>query len=98
MVAGFLDHRLQALHVETHHLPAIFAHTAADDDGVDVAAFGRLHHSADRVVRRVEVDVVGANHDDIGLFAGRQRADFVVEAGAAGAAHGGAVEHVSSHQ
>ena len=37
-----------------------------------------------------------AQHDDVGLLAGRQRADLAVEVGAAGALDGGEFEHVAA--
>src|SRR4029077_30510 len=58
VVARLVDHRFDARPVEPDHAGAIFAHPAADDDGVDIAALGGLHHGADGIVRGIEVDVV----------------------------------------
>src|ERR1700722_1725709 len=69
VAARLVDHRFEAHYVEPDHAAAIFAHPAADDDGLDIAALGRLHHGADGVVRRIEVDVVGADHEEIGFLA-----------------------------
>ena len=39
---------------------------------------------------------VGPQHDDVGLLAGRERADLAVEVGAARALDGGELEHVAA--
>ena len=66
-------------------LAVLLAHDAVDDDGVDVAGARDLHDRIDRVVHRRHVDVVGPQHDDVGLLAGRQRADLAVHPEGAGA-------------
>jgi hypothetical protein len=59
----------------------ILANAVADDDGIHVAALGGLHDSADRVVRRIEVDVVGSDQEKVGLLSRGERADLVGKAG-----------------
>jgi hypothetical protein len=38
VAARLLDHCLEALDVDAHHLAAIFPHAAVDDEGIDIAA------------------------------------------------------------
>ena len=70
-----------------------FPNGAANDYGVDVFDIRGRHNCAYRVVRRVEIDVVGSNHDDVGFFPGRQCAALVRQSGAGGAIHGRAFQH-----
>ena len=74
-------------------LPRELPDAAADDHRVDVAHVGRWHDRPDGMVGRIEVDVVGPDHHDVGLFAGRQRSTLVEQASAGGAADGRAFEH-----
>ena len=76
----------------------IFAHSSADHHSIDIAALGGLHHGADGVVGRIEIDIVGADDQKIGLLARRQRTDPGVEAGAMRARHRRTMQHVAHHQ
>ncbi len=95
VAARLVHHALQPVHVEADDLAAAFPDAAADDHGVDIAALGRLDHRPQRVVRRVEIDVVAPDHDDVGLLAGRERADLVGKPCAARSVDRRAFEHVA---
>src|SRR5215469_18463502 len=95
IAARFIDQATKAAPVEPDDVAAELGHAARDDDGIDVAAVGGRHHAADRIIRGIEIDGVGADEDDIGLLAGRERADLVREPGADRTVHRGAFEHLT---
>ena len=84
--------------VDADELPVALHHLAGDQHGVDVLRAHAGDHRADRVVHRHDVEHVGAQQDDVGLLAGRQRADLALEAVGARAFDGGKFEHVACCQ
>ncbi len=65
MLAGLFGGAFQLLAVHIQHHTTAFAQAAGDDHGVDVAAFSRMHHGAEGVVRRIDTEVVGADQQNV---------------------------------
>src|SRR6266540_5195012 len=93
-VARLLDRAEHARHVDSHQVAPPLPHLSGDEDGLDMAGVHEVHDRPGCVVERPHVDAVGPQHDDVGVLAGGQRADLVVEVGAARALDRGALEHV----
>src|SRR5262249_15832411 len=66
-----------------------------DHHGVDVLGLGRLEHEMGRIGHHRHVERVGADGDQVGALAGRERADLAVEAERARAADGAELERVA---
>jgi hypothetical protein len=79
--------------IDADQLAGTLADRARDHHRVDIGALDRLHDGADGVGHREHADAIGANHDDVGLLAGCQRADLAFETGGAGAVDGRGLEH-----
>ena len=86
------------VHVDADELAVALHDLAGDQHGVDVLRRHAGDHRADRVVHRHDVEPVGAQHDDVGLLAGRQRADLLVEAVGARAFDGGEFQHLAHRE
>ena len=56
---------------------------------------GGQHHGGDGIGNRREIEVVGADHDDVGLLARCQRADLMAEPIGLRTCHGGEGQHVA---
>src|SRR5258708_26484771 len=70
--------------IDVEQLAALLAEATGDHDRIHLSALGRVDNGADCVVGGEQADVVGADHDQIGLLAWCERADTVIQSGAAG--------------
>src|SRR5882672_5463045 len=75
---------------------APFFHAAGDEDGIDMAGVHQIDGGAIGVVERPDVEAIGLQKQDVGILAGRQRADLAFEIGAARALDGGEFEHLAT--
>ena len=87
--------RISAAMSYVDELAVALAHDAVDPDVLDVARLRGEHDLAVGDVERPEVDVVGAQHDQVGLLAGREAAGDVAEAERARAVDRALAEHRS---
>src|SRR6266446_5074064 len=97
-VAGLVAKALQPGEIEAHHLAAALHDLAGDQHRVDILRAHIGHHRTDGVIKRHDVETVGAQQDDVGLLAGRQRADLAVEAVRPRALDGGELQHLADGQ
>src|SRR5882672_3704374 len=79
-VAGLVAKALKPGEIEAHHLAAALHDLAGDQHRVDILRAHIGHDRADGVIKRHDVETVGVQQDNVGLLAGRQRADLAVEA------------------
>src|SRR5262249_23800345 len=82
-VTRLLHHPAHARDVDTNEVAAPLLHLAGDEDAVDIARVHQVDDDARHIVERPDVEPVGAEQDDVGFLAGRERADLVLEMAAA---------------
>jgi hypothetical protein len=87
--------RSQFRDIDTYQLPTALAKAATDHDGIDIGAANRLDNGANGVGHREHGDCIGAQHDDVGLLAWRERTNGCLEARGAGTVDGGSAQYVS---
>src|SRR5262249_59058314 len=80
IVSGLLHQPANPAHVYAHKLTLPLHEFARNKDGVDVAGVHAQYDGTVHIVHWHHVDAIHPQHDDIGLFARRQRADFALEA------------------
>src|SRR5262249_49048207 len=66
--ARFIDLLLKSRHVNANQLASEFPNRAADNNRIHIARVRRCDHGAEGIVRWIEVDIVGADCNDVGLF------------------------------
>ena len=93
MIARGVHLGVQLGDIDADQLAGALADLAGHHHGVDVGALDRLDDRADGVGHRENGDAIGADHDDVGLLARRERADLAFETGRAGAVHRRRLEH-----
>ena len=77
--AGRVRLGVQTRHVDVQQTAGVLAQTPCHHDLLNIRPVDHVHHRADRIMRRVDGDAVGSDRDDVGLLAGRQRADLIGE-------------------
>ena len=78
--AGRVCLGVQTCHVDVQQAAGVLAQAPGHHDLQNIRPVNHMHHRANRIMRRVDSDAVGSDRDDIGLLAGRQRADLIGKA------------------
>src|SRR5215510_10099444 len=94
-LGGLAQH---ARHIDAHQVAAPLLHLAGDEDGIDMPGIHDVHDRAGGIVEWPDIEPVGGEHDDVGVLPRRERADLVLEPGAARALDGGELEHIAAGQ
>jgi hypothetical protein len=81
---GSLGRAADLFEIDVEQRATPLAETTGDHDRIHLSALGRVDNRADCIVGREQTDVVGADHDQVRLFARCEGADTVVQPGAAG--------------
>ena len=95
-IARILGQFQYTRYIDTGKTAAPLLRPAGDEHGVDMARIHHTDYGAGRVVQRPNIQLVGLEQYDIGLLAGRQRADFILEPGAARALDRGEFQHLAA--
>jgi hypothetical protein len=98
MIAGIREPLEQSRQIDPNQLTVVLDDATGDEHRIDIGRVGANHYGRDRIDDRRHVDLIGADQNDIGLFAWRDRADLVIECTGAGAIDGGELEHVAMRQ
>src|SRR5215831_14166444 len=98
IVSGLLHQPANPAHVHAHKLTLPLHEFARDKDGVHVAGVHAQYDSTVHIVHWHHVDSIHLQHDDIGLFARRQRADFAIEAVVFRTFYGGAFDDITHRE
>src|SRR5581483_4117119 len=81
VLEGFVDQSADLRHIDADETAPGFPDLTADDDRIDVPDIGGQYDRADGVVRRVQIDIVCPDHDDVSLRARRQHPARARQAG-----------------
>jgi hypothetical protein len=83
--AGRLRLSVQTPHIHVQQTAGVLAQTSRHHDLLNISSVDHVHHRADRIMRGIDGDATSSYRDDVGLFAGCQRADLIgkVQAGRA---------------
>src|SRR2546430_2277912 len=80
IVSGLLHQPANPAYVHAYKFALPLHELARNKDSIDVTGVHAQHDSTVRIVHWHHVNAIHPQHDDIGLFARRQRADFAIEA------------------
>ncbi len=94
VVAGGCGLRAEGREVDVQQASGPLADAAGDQNGVDVAGVRAEDDGADGIVQGEVVDLVGGDHQEVGLLARGECAGRRTEADGRGALAGGEVQHV----
>jgi len=80
VIARLLDFALDARQIHADKLALTLHDFAANENRIDIARVHAEHDGAVNVVEWHDVDLIRAQHDDIGFFSGSERAHLLLEA------------------
>ena len=81
--------------IHPHHAPVALHRFTGDEYRIDIRGIHALHHRANGVVHGHDVELVGAKHNDVSVFAGGERAAFLIHAVVLGALDGGEFQDIA---
>src|SRR5512145_1314196 len=79
IVARGFELPAKVVQIDADQLSLPLTHLARDDHGLDVGTVHQRYHRSRHVVERRDVERRGVEHDDVRLFAGRERPGLAVQ-------------------
>src|SRR4029450_10756994 len=98
IVSALRHHPANTAPVAPHKLTLPLHEFARDKDSIHIAGVHAQYDSTVRIVHWHHVNAIHPQHDDIGLFSRRQRADFAIEAVVFRTFYGGAFDDITHRE